>query len=105
MARYFTTEHEWIEVDGDTATIGITDHAQSQLGDLVFVDTEHPGLHGNGIYVVEYEGRRLIRRIEQGRVGAPADQLRALRSIEQSADSIRRQLAGMANAARKGREG
>jgi hypothetical protein len=34
-------------------------------GDLVFVDTEHPGLHGNGIYVVEYEGRRLIRRIEQ----------------------------------------
>lgn len=43
MARYFTTEHEWIEVDGDTATIGITDHAQSQLGDLVFVEVPAAG--------------------------------------------------------------
>jgi glycine cleavage system H protein len=43
MARYFTTEHEWIEVDGDTATIGITDHAQSQLGDLVFVEVPATG--------------------------------------------------------------
>jgi glycine cleavage system H protein len=43
MARYFTTEHEWIEVDGDTATIGITDHAQSQLGDLVFVEVPAEG--------------------------------------------------------------
>lgn len=34
-------------------------------GDLVFVDTEHAGLDGNGIYALEYEGRRLIRRIEQ----------------------------------------
>jgi len=42
MARYFTEEHEWIEVDGDTATIGITDYAQSQLGDLVFVEV--PGV-------------------------------------------------------------
>ncbi|WP_347303348.1 glycine cleavage system protein GcvH [Croceibacterium sp. TMG7-5b_MA50] len=43
MARYFTTEHEWIEVDGNTATIGITDHAQSQLGDLVFVEVPAEG--------------------------------------------------------------
>lgn len=43
MARYFTTEHEWIEVEGDTATIGITDHAQSQLGDLVFVEVPAAG--------------------------------------------------------------
>lgn len=34
----FTKEHEWIEVDGDNATIGITDHAQHLLGDIVFVD-------------------------------------------------------------------
>ncbi len=34
-------------------------------GDLVFVDTDHPGLHGNGIYALEYEGRHLIRRVEQ----------------------------------------
>ena len=43
MTRYFTEEHEWIEVDGDTATIGITDHAQSQLGDIVFVEVPQPG--------------------------------------------------------------
>jgi glycine cleavage system H protein len=41
MPRYFTEDHEWIEVDGDTATIGITEYAQSQLGDIVFV--EGPG--------------------------------------------------------------
>ena len=38
MARYFTDEHEWIDVEGDTATVGITDYAQGQLGDIVFVD-------------------------------------------------------------------
>ena len=38
MARYFTDEHEWIDVEGDTATVGITDYAQEQLGDLVFVE-------------------------------------------------------------------
>jgi glycine cleavage system H protein len=43
LTRYFTEEHEWIEVDGDTATIGITDHAQSQLGDVVFVELPQPG--------------------------------------------------------------
>ncbi len=35
---YYTDEHEWLSVDGDVATVGITDHAQEQLGDLVFVD-------------------------------------------------------------------
>ena len=34
----FTKDHEWILVDGDTATVGITNHAQEQLGDVVFVD-------------------------------------------------------------------
>ena len=43
MARYFTEEHEWIEVDGDTATIGITDYAQEQLGDVVFVEVPETG--------------------------------------------------------------
>ncbi len=43
MTRYFTQEHEWIEVDGDTGTVGITDHAQSQLGDIVFVEVPQPG--------------------------------------------------------------
>lgn len=43
MARYFTEEHEWIEVDGDTAIIGITDYAQEQLGDVVFVEVPQTG--------------------------------------------------------------
>tara|TARA_B100001094_G_scaffold331171_1_gene398606 strand:- start:1225 stop:1599 length:375 start_codon:yes stop_codon:yes gene_type:complete len=34
----FTKEHEWIKVDGKTATIGITDYAQSELGDIIFVE-------------------------------------------------------------------
>ncbi|MEZ5839291.1 MAG: glycine cleavage system protein GcvH, partial [Hyphomicrobiales bacterium] len=34
----FTEDHEWVRVEGDTATIGITDYAQSQLGDIVFVE-------------------------------------------------------------------
>ena len=43
MARYFTEEHEWIDVDGDIATVGITDYAQGQLGDIVFVELPQPG--------------------------------------------------------------
>ena len=43
MTRYFTDEHEWIDVDGSSATVGITDYAQSQLGDIVFVDTPDGG--------------------------------------------------------------
>jgi glycine cleavage system H protein len=43
MARYFTDEHEWIDVDGDVATVGITDYAQGQLGDIVFVELPQPG--------------------------------------------------------------
>jgi glycine cleavage system H protein len=35
---YFTEEHEWLTIDGDVATVGITDHAQEQLGDIVFVE-------------------------------------------------------------------
>ena len=43
MARYFTDEHEWIDVEGDTATVGITDFAQGQLGDIVFVELPDVG--------------------------------------------------------------
>ena len=43
MTRYFTSEHEWIDVDGDIATVGITDYAQSQLGDVVFVEVPDVG--------------------------------------------------------------
>ena len=43
MARYFTKDHEWLDVAGDIATVGITDHAQEQLGDVVFVELPEPG--------------------------------------------------------------
>ncbi|WP_128891022.1 glycine cleavage system protein GcvH [Erythrobacter sp. HKB08] len=43
MARYFTDEHEWIDVEGDLATVGITDYAQEQLGDIVFVELPEVG--------------------------------------------------------------
>lgn len=36
----YTKEHEWIKVDGDVATVGITDYAQSELGDIVYVEIE-----------------------------------------------------------------
>ncbi|MEP7362982.1 MAG: glycine cleavage system protein GcvH [Acidobacteriota bacterium] len=39
----YTKEHEWVMVSGDTGTIGITDHAQSELGDIVYVDLPKPG--------------------------------------------------------------
>jgi glycine cleavage system H protein len=39
----YTKEHEWILVEGDTGTIGITDHAQHELGDIVYVDLPKPG--------------------------------------------------------------
>jgi glycine cleavage system H protein len=47
MTRYFTDEHEWIAVDGTTATVGITDYAQSQLGDIVFVEVPASGAQVN----------------------------------------------------------
>jgi len=43
MARYFTDEHEWIDLEGDLATVGITDYAQEQLGDIVFVELPDVG--------------------------------------------------------------
>ncbi len=56
MSLYFTKEHEWISVEGDTATVGITDFAQAQLGDVVFVEVPAAGTQvakGNEAAVVE----------------------------------------------------
>ena len=43
MPVYFTKEHEWIRVDGNNATVGISNHAQEQLGDIVFAETPQAG--------------------------------------------------------------
>ena len=39
----YTKEHEWVSVEGDIATVGITDHAQAELGDIVYVDLPRAG--------------------------------------------------------------
>ncbi len=41
----YTKQHEWVQVEGDAATIGITDHAQHELGDIVYVDLPKVGAH------------------------------------------------------------
>ena len=41
--RYFTEDHEWIDVDGDVGTVGISEYAQGQLGDIVFVEVPNEG--------------------------------------------------------------
>ena len=64
MPRYFTKEHEWIEVEGDTATVGITEHAQHQLGDVVFVEVPAPGKH-----------------LEQGREAAVVESVKAASDV------------------------
>ena len=43
MATRYTRDHEWIRLDGDVAVVGITDHAQEQLGDIVFVELPEVG--------------------------------------------------------------
>jgi len=43
MSLYFTKEHEWVRVEGDTATVGISSHAQEQLGDIVFAEVPQQG--------------------------------------------------------------
>lgn len=43
MSKKYTKDHEWIAIDGDIATVGITDYAQAQLGDVVFVEVPQAG--------------------------------------------------------------
>lgn len=56
MNRYFTKDHEWLALDGDTATVGITDYAQGQLGDITFVELPAEGAtlgKGDSVSVVD----------------------------------------------------
>lgn len=56
MTVRYTKDHEWVRLDGEVATIGISDYAQSQLGDVVFVDLPAPGktvAAGDEVAVVE----------------------------------------------------
>jgi len=56
MSKYFSEDHEWVVVDGDVATIGITEHAAQQLGDIVFIELKESGEEfdqGDEIGVIE----------------------------------------------------
>lgn len=56
MSRYFSKDHEWIEIEGDVGTVGITDYAQSQLGDITFVELPGEGAtvaKGDSVSVVD----------------------------------------------------
>ena len=56
MSKKFTKDHEWISLDGDVATVGITNYAQEQLGDVVFVEVPETGqqvAQGDDAAVVE----------------------------------------------------
>ena len=45
MSLYFTRDHEWVRVEGDSATVGISNHAQEALGDIVFAEVPEAGRH------------------------------------------------------------
>jgi glycine cleavage system H protein len=64
MSLYFTESHEWIRVEGDTATVGITDFAQSQLGDVVFVEVPEQG-----------------RQVEKGKEAAVVESVKAASDV------------------------
>jgi glycine cleavage system H protein len=64
MDRRFTADHEWVRAEGDVAVVGITAHAQSQLGDLVFVELPDVG-----------------RRISKGEAAAVVESVKAASDV------------------------
>jgi len=64
MNRMFTNDHEWLAVEGDVATVGITDYAQSQLGDVVYVELPEIG-----------------RQVEKGKEAAVVESVKAASEV------------------------
>ncbi len=64
MNKKYTAEHEWLTVDGNVATVGITEHAQQQLGDVVFVDLPAIG-----------------RKVEKGKDAAVVESVKAASDV------------------------
>lgn len=56
----YTTDHEWVAVDGNVATIGVTDHAQGELGDIVYLDFKEPDTVGQGDSVGTIEAVKTV---------------------------------------------
>ena len=64
MATRYTKDHEWIRLDGDVATVGITEHAQNALGDIVYVELPEIG-----------------RKVEEGREAAVVESVKAASDV------------------------
>lgn len=64
MTIKFSKDHEWVRVEGDVGTIGVTDYAQSQLGDVVFVELPEPG-----------------RQVQQGKEAAVVESVKAASEV------------------------
>lgn len=71
MTIRFTQDHEWIKLEGDVATVGITDYAQSQLGDVVFVEVPDAG-----------------RTLEKGKDAAVVESVKAASEVYAPVDGI-----------------
>lgn len=66
----YTKEHEWVRVEGDTGTVGITDHAQEELGDIVFVDFKYGR-----------DALKVGQQIEQGKTIGSVESVKAVSDI------------------------
>lgn len=82
----FSEEHEWISVDSDIATIGITDYAQSQLGDIVFVELPEVGAElkkGESMGTVE-----AVKTVEDIYAPVSGEVVEANQDLEDNADMV-----------------
>ena len=61
MATRYTKDHEWIRLDGDVATVGITEHAQNALGDIVYVELPEIGTVSRSTFLVPRLGRSKVQ--------------------------------------------
>ncbi|MCF7741524.1 MAG: glycine cleavage system protein GcvH [Candidatus Marinimicrobia bacterium] len=83
---YYTKEHEWVKVDGETGTIGISDHAQEELGDIVFVELPEEGQEfsqGDAIGTIE-----AVKTVSDIYTPVSGEVIEANESLEEEAEKI-----------------
>lgn len=83
---YYTKEHEWVKVDGDTGTIGISDHAQEELGDIVFVELPEEGeelSQGDAIGTIE-----AVKTVSDIYTPVSGEVIESNESLEEEAEKI-----------------
>ena len=83
---YYTKEHEWVKVDGETGTMGISDHAQEELGDIVFVELPEEGeefSQGDAIGTIE-----AVKTVSDIYTPVSGEVIEANESLEEEAEKI-----------------